>query len=272
MVRQFRARTMGSLALLATFAAAPVANAGLIYINSPLVSGSWTGGSVAQAKYRLSHANWDQSLDRGTGTSSGNFISNDLGNNRANSAKSWTFSFSHLPGEGFVFSMTDPASSSTSNLSWGSFESAPSGKTTSRINGSSPGAPFNALTLEARATRSGSSMNFADLRFTSPTLTLADGEFTSGTVTPWTRHAGDPNGVFSQRLVADTDLSRHQWTLSGSLRGERDTSAGGDETVRFVIGASNFEVQIQAVPGPGGVAFASVIGVMFLLRRARSSA
>jgi hypothetical protein len=250
------------------FAGAP-ALAGMVYINSSQAVVSGSGLSTAQAKLRFSHTNWDQSLDRGTGTSSGNFISTNIGSNSQTSGKEYHFSFSNIPGEGFIFSLTSAANTAVTTLSWGSFSSPPTGSTTLLLNGFAPGGSFNGLLLEARATRANSMLTFRELAFTSQTLSIADGAFVNGSVSPIDSGPGEALGSYTQRLVADSDLSLHRWTFSGLISGTRDANSSGDEEVKFAVGTRNFTASLPPVPAPGAVALLSVAGIVALGRRVR---
>ncbi len=249
---------------LALLAAAP-ALADLVYIESPLVTVHGETGAVGGGKYRLSHANFDQSLDRGTGTLPGNFISLNLGNNTALSARTYDFSFKHIADEGFIFSMTNTADNTTTTLSWGTFTVTPPGTNAALLNGFAPGDYFNALKVEARATRSGSSMSFSNLSFFAPALTIADGAFSSGTVTPLVGGPGDPLGFNIQHLVADVNLALYDWELTGTIGGQRDAVASGDEEVRFQVIAKVVDATI--VPEPGTAALLLLGGLALLRRR-----
>ncbi|MDX2114171.1 MAG: hypothetical protein SFZ24_00940 [Planctomycetota bacterium] len=255
--------SVSMLALAAASVAAP-ASAGFVYINSPLVQGlDAPGSTVAQAKYRLSHTNFDISLDRGAGTNPGQFVSANLGNNNAISGRVFQFTLEHTAGKGFSFSLGAPGSPFSTPVAWGSFGKGAG--VAEELGGVAPGASFNSLVLEARASRSNSSMQFSDLEFLSKGLTIADGSFESGLVGPSTSGKGDAPGLWTQELFADTDLSKVNWSLTGLLRGERDAGAGGDETVKFTVGARQ---SAASVPTTGAASLFLVAGVLNL-RRAR---
>lgn len=253
---------------LALLVIAP-AQAGMVSINSAQPPGISSSPASAQAKLRFSQTNWDQSIDRGTGTSNGNFISANIGSNSQTSGKEYHFSFSNIPGEGFIFAITSAANSSVTTLSWGSFSSPQSGTTTPLLNGDGPSGFFNGLLLEARATRTNSLLSFRELTFTSPTLSIASDGFTSGSVSPAQSGPGEAPGHHTQWLVADSDLSLHRWTFSGLIAGTRDANSSGDEEVKFTVSTRSFTASLPPVPAPGSIALLSIAGLVALRRRTR---
>lgn len=257
---------------LAACAHAGVASAGIVYVNSSQLSPSAIDDSVFTAKYRLSNSNFDQSLDNGTGTNSGTFVSKNLGNNNQLKTREYLFRLDHRVGQGFIFSMTNGTSSST--LAWGSGFSPglPAGAgVAALLGGEAPGGAFNALLLEARAQRSSptSFVTFSDIVFSSPTLTLGDGAFNSGsitnTMTGTTTLAFTPEvGRSEQWLVSDGNLAMHDWSLSALVRGSRDNAASGDELVRYSVAG----MQVQTIPQPGTIVLAGLAFTLLLRRRA----
>jgi hypothetical protein len=255
-------------ATLAILGCAGSAGAGMIYINSGQVQVSSINSTVAQAKYRLSNTNFDQSLDRGTGTSAGNFISAGLGNNAQLSARTYEFALENRPGEGLVFTMTDQTGLSASTLSWGTFSTVNAGTSVATINGVAAPTAFNSLRFEASSTRAGSSLGFSGMTFTSPTLSLADGAFASATISPSSGGPGEANGFYSQRLVGDTNLALHAWTFRGLVTASRDSTASGDETVKFTVSVQ--DVTVTAVPTAGTAGLSGVVGLVAMRRPRRN--
>ncbi|MDX2114096.1 MAG: hypothetical protein SFZ24_00565 [Planctomycetota bacterium] len=256
--------------------------AGNVWINSSKVSNYTETGSVGQAKFRLSHTNFDMTVDRGQGTNAGQFIQANLGNNTALNNVTFNFTLQHIAGQGLIFTMVNTkntvtnADDATSVLSWGSFVSPPAGTTAVAIGGENAPGPsnpnaarqsFNTLRLDAQANRTqppGSSMAFSNLVFTSG-LTVADGSFYSGSVVTPSGGPADANEV--QYLVSDMNLGAFDWTLTGSLVGYRDTLAGGDEQVRFVVGLKQSNFNIVPMPTPMAMAGAGLLAVAGLTRR-----
>lgn len=259
-------RTRNVIALGVLALAASQASAGMVYINSALAPVTSSTATSAQAKLRFSNSNWDQSIDRGTGTSSGNFISAHIGNHAGMNNREFHFSLSHTPGQGFVFSVLNTGNGSTTTLAWGTFPTL-TGATvlTQHINGvSATSAAFNGLLIEARATRANSVLGFRQMAFASPTLTIADGALNNGYVMPGVSGPGDASGFHTQRIVGTTNLASHAWTFSGLISMTRDSSSAGDEEVKFTVGTRQF---VTSIPTPGAAALAGLAGLGGLRRR-----
>ncbi|WP_169977521.1 PEP-CTERM sorting domain-containing protein [Tautonia rosea] len=249
---ELRSRVFGILALLGV---AIPAQAGQIYVNSPLVTIDSVGGTVANAKYRLSNTGFDVSLDNAPSTvTPADQVTATLGNVATTSGKVFEFMLEHRAGEGIIFSLDGPGSLDRT-VSWGTFTTTPSGSNKANLNGKLPPSAFNSLVLSARATQAGSSFAFDDLNFSGAGLSLADGSFLSGTVTPST---GDPLGFINQRLYSNVNLADFNWTLTGTLTGTK-LLTGGDETVRFNVGFQ--QVSATVVPEPSTLAMAGISSV-----------
>jgi len=234
-----------------------------LYINSDLATISGSSGTAAGAGYRMSNSNWDMSLNNGLGTAkSANFISANLGNNKQLSESAYAFSLTHLSGQGFIWQLTNMETGKTTTEAWGAFDSDPGGTVKSVLNGLTPGAAFNTILIEARATSSGSSMEFSNLAFNSG-LTVADGALVSGAVMPGKSGPGNLPGYWNQTIASTTNLADEKWSLTGIIRGQRSGSSG-DEEVRFTI---NMREGSVSVPGPAGFA---LLGMAALLSRAGS--
>ncbi|MEW4568956.1 PEP-CTERM sorting domain-containing protein [Tautonia sp. JC769] len=266
LVKRSRVVTL-AIALTAMMAA----HARALQINATTSPNLLSETGVAGAKYRLSQGNFDMSLDDGSGTTRINnqdtFIQKNLGNNGTLSGATFSFQLEHVAGQGFVFSMTSPASVTTT-LAWGSGSSfPPSGPNVTSvetIRGNNAPSSFNALQLNARASRDPSYMAFEDLVFTS-SATQTGTLVTNGRV--GTGSIGSPasgpdfgTSVFEQWLIADGNLGDLDWTLSGKLTGARDSIAGGDETVRFLVNMK----QVTLVPEPSTFAIAGLSGLAML--------
>gem|GEM_PF-3045550 len=264
------------ISLVFTGGAFQQAHATLYWANSSQVQlAGMSDATAAEAKFRLSYTNWDQSLSNSAGTtisSNGNtFLSNNLvgyGISSLATPTQFGFSFSHIVDKGFVFTMTNLANpAQTSTLEWGSGFSPLSGAVISQATlptNSSPGlAPtgsFNSLmiyTVDSR-NKPGTAMSFSNLAFTGAdsggnALTLADGALLpSGTATIST-------GTLMQSIVANSDLSTINWSLTGVLAGSRDNAASSDESVKFYVDAvqNNFTLAggaLVAAPEPGSIA------------------
>jgi hypothetical protein len=226
--------------------------AGQIYVNSPLVTIDSVGGTVANAKYRLSNTGFDVSIDNAPSTvTPADQVTATLGNVATTSGKVFDFVLEHRAGEGIIFSLDGPGSLDRT-VSWGSFTTSPGGSNRASLNGLLPPSAFNSLVLSARATQAGSSFEFDDLGFSGAGLSLVDGGFLSGTVTPST---GDPLGFVNQRLYSSVNLADVDWTLTGRISGTK-LLTGGDETVRFNVGFQ--QVTAAVVPEPSTLAMAGI--------------
>jgi len=244
-------------------------DAASVYINTPARMGT-NMTPVAGIKLRASTTNWDQSLDAGGGTNAGNFIQKELTNSFNGIGNDYHFTFEHRAGEGFIFKVT-PTGQADSTLAWGNFTGGvPSGATVvSTINGRTPLTPFNALNIEARSQRPGSSLKFSQLLFTSPGMSVVEGSFFGATVTQNTVIGTSPAGTAFQSLVADTSLSLYNWTLSGDISIKRTPGSGGDESVKFTVDALQTTF-LTPVPEPGS-ALLSLTGLALLTCRKRRS-
>jgi len=246
---------------LLALAAVPAASAADYFINDPQYGSP--ANAMFGAKYRLSHANFDMSLDAGGGTFAGNFISANLGNNTLLSTLTWDFSLEHVLAEGYVFKMTRTDTGATTTLSWGAFTTPPGGTTAALINGETPytsdgGKPtkYNSLFIEAIANPVNGpvveQVNFSKLAFTSPTLNYGGGSFFSGSAPANT----------TQLLSATDNLANHAWKLTGTVSAKRDATVGGDELVKFVIDGKTavFTPVPEASTVVGGLALAGLVG------------
>lgn len=246
-----------SIAMLAAALLAGAAQAD-IFINSDQVTIDGFNGTAAAAQFRMSNSSWDMALDNGLGTSkSANYISANLGNNNKLSDRTYAFTLTHLAGQGFSWELTDTGSGKTTTDSWGTFDVKPDGTVKSALNGLTPGASFNTLLVDARSTRSGSSMEFSRLAFNSG-LSIADGSFVAGVLTPSTSGPGDAKGFWNQTLVSTTDLAKSNWSLTGLFHGQR-IGGGDDDAVGFSVSMRNATVTI---PAPGAFALLGVVGLL----------
>lgn len=272
----------GKLVLIACAAAltARPATAAIVYVNSADVLFA-NPSTVAQAKYRLSQTNFDQSLDNGAGTSNtSNFISAHLGNGGtgAGSIRGVTFDFSlqHLVGDGFIYRMRNTATGSTSVLRWGEFATN-EGTTALTLGGLTPDREFNSLYLETRATQTSVNPSFSvsGLTFTSDSLSSV-GSFFDRVVTPTYSEPGSSSGFSFQRLVSDVNLAEHAFTVSGQLMADRLSGNGSDEQLKFTVYAQRGTASLPvappgspAVPEPAA-AIALPAALLLLRRRVRA--
>ncbi|MDX2131456.1 MAG: hypothetical protein SFY69_05350 [Planctomycetota bacterium] len=242
--------------------------AGVVYLNDAYATSF--GARVAGFKYRVSNTNFDVSLDNGGGTSVlGAYLTGAIGNTSQLSGVTYELVVAHEVGEGFTFSMTPAGAASPARvLFWGPGQ-PPAGATSAvTLGGVHTGGAFNTLLIEARATLNGSTMAFSQLSFTSPTLTIAGGGFETGSVTPATRGPSDTvDGMWTQRISADADLSAHDWTFSARVTATRNPGGGGDEALRFTVGAGTGTV----VPSAGGETMLATAGLLLAMWRRRGA-
>lgn len=255
---------------LALAACVPSAQAGMLYINTPVAKES-VQSVFASAKYRLSHTNWDQSLAATSGTgNSSDFVAANLGNTDTLAKTIYDFSLRSLPGEGIIFALTNRTTGERSTLSWGTFAVDPGGTNAPKLAGREPTRSYNSVSIVADAMRSGSSMSFRDLMISGPALDVAQGSFVAGSVDPQLAGPGDPLGTYTQRVFSDEDLSRHEWELTGTIIGSRSPDAGGDEQVRLTIFLADTQVELadgRAIPAPDTSAAIAGFGLLVATRR-----
>lgn len=243
-----------SIGALASCIVAGAASADL-YVNSAQVQVQDLGARVAGAQYRLSNGAWDMGLDNGEGTGqSKNFVSSNLGNSNQLSSRTYAFSLTNLSGQGLIWTLTDTESGKVTTDAWGTFATKPDGTVKAVLDGVAPGASFNALSIEARATRAGSSMSFSDLAFNGEAI--AHGAFAAGAVDPGSGGPDSPSGFWRQFIASTTDLSKSNWSFTGLLHGVR-SGGGGDDDVHFAIGAHDATF---SVPAPGAAALLAIAG------------
>lgn len=255
-----------------------VAHAQSYWIESDQVINPSYSSAVFGARYKVDNTNWDMGLSDGQSTPA---LTANLGNKNALNDTPFTFSLTHLAGQGFIWSLTNTVTSVTNTLAWGSsFSPAlPSGaRSVSSLGGKTVGASFNTLQIYARANKSNSSASLSQLRFTPAShsgLVLEDGEFISPTT------IGE-NSSLTQRLVANTDLSQEDWVLSGviSLYNQSGTATESvalniyGETATFTTntpanqGSGN--AGLNTVPEPSSAVLLSLASLGLLFQRRRS--
>ena len=256
----------------------------IYYANSDQVTLGSQNATVAEAKFRLSYANWDQSLSNSAGTiatSNGNsFLASNLvgygtSNGNLMAATQFSFSFEHRINEGFVFTLTNLANpSQVSTLAWGTdFSSLPgtvqSAATlpTSSSPGITPTGSFNTLSINLQDSRNkpGTAMSLSNLSFTATdaagnAISLAGGALQTSETALYGA------GTLSQLIASTADLSQSNWTLAGTVAGSRDNSTGGDDSVKFYVDAvqNNFSVSgaTAMAPEPGSIAALVVVGLV----------
>jgi hypothetical protein len=109
--------------MLAGLAGADQAAAVAVAVNKPGFQVTSIGNLVMGAKYCVSPANFDLSLDSGGGTQGLNTISTNVGGLADLNNVTFGFSLRNIAGQGIVFSLTSPTNVARS-AAWGSFAQA----------------------------------------------------------------------------------------------------------------------------------------------------
>lgn len=286
------------IAALAVTMSTSVAVADSVWINGAglrtLSLQSQTGGqAVSQRSGAL-----EMTLQNGNGSSQGNQMSQAV----PGSAGSLAFTIAYSAERGYRFSVDNGAqvftqvwgatgaggggaqsshaanagAHSSSSQSSGSRPGRTRGQTQAELNGVAPGdRSFNTLQLLARAEGADAAITFSDLTFDShgalearagALLTAANVVEQASMIDGRTPDQGDRvRGQIWQTIVADVDLSRMDWTMSGRLV----LSGGSQSNLTFELG--QFHSDLQTIPLPPAVW--SGLGSMVLVaavRRART--
>jgi len=269
-----------------------------VWIDSSQVTLSNTGATVINARFRASAGGVDQLMADGGGTNatSGTTLEHNLGATAAISSREYAFTVEHRVGQGMIFRLVENQSSpQTWLLAYGAnFDPVlPIGPTTTVATQGTLGGvaattmpQFNSLRLEVQASEAHPApppeeASVSGLYFSSPTLAVLDGAWSSMTMTPTTPgHASGevvdgmpvtvPTGIGYQRLVAEDSLTAHDWVLGGMVRLQR--SGGGDgESVRLVIYGQQVTAafpSLNPTPEPSVVAMLAM-GAALAWRRRR---
>lgn len=206
-------------------------------------------GKTAEARYRLSQTNWDQTIFNGTNFDANNIVSNHLGNAMSLDGKTWIFSLVFERGDsgarGLTFNLTDAATGMEAyELVY---------DTANPINGQTPLSPFNGIKIETRA---------GALRDSTSTAALNVSNLTFGTTIPVTGSLPTTIDVYSPPtaaenwsswLIADTNLGDLDWFVIGTVTGQFDCTTGGADCLRDESIKLNFklaDVSLAPVPIP----------------------
>jgi hypothetical protein len=275
----------------------PAAN---VLINSAYSTIHSTGGTAFNAKFRASAGNFDQSLAVGSSTSGVNTVSRNVGTLSQISATSYQFTLEHRVGQGLVFTLVSTVAGTNSTVAFGTgfFPGLPLATTTTATTLVNPATStaigvgalpsYNSLRIEARASQAYAGapdelLTWSGMSFSSPTLTVVDGSFSSGSTSPTTPGSasgevvgGVPTtagtGFYFQRLASTAPLELHNWTLSGTVHLMRN-GTGGDETMRFIISGQQINWDsswFAAAPEPSRVVLLLAGTLAMLLRRRRA--
>lgn len=204
------------------------------------------GGTVMDARYRISGTNWDQMIATSSSISTTTIVqTQNLGGVAALNQDVWNFSMSYVAGVGYTFTLTEVTDANTANSITGSSTVS----WTSPHDTSSPDDSYNAIHLLAvanlRSPATSTQIDVTNLVFSSSTLTQTGGLLTN---------LNDTNSLtFDEEwLVADTNLALHDWTLTGTVVAQytgSPWSGDGGETIKFDIMTTNVDL-IAPVPEP----------------------
>jgi hypothetical protein len=214
------------------------------------------------ARYRYGKTGWEQAV--GYDGPQGFYVANnsDLGN---------SYPYTNINGVVFDFTLSyNAASGYTFNLTNGAFSSTDSWTTQLLGPGiQSTGKGYNAILLQARANvttgaTSNDQMNVTDLNFTSSLSTT--GALSNMNVS----QTGVGTTEDYQWLLADTDLSLINWTLTGKVMGALVCQSGtsdciAQESVKFNIATKS--VSEVPVPAAAWLMGSGLIGLAGIARR-----
>lgn len=301
-----------ALAALLALAAAP-APAAVIQVYGPTDAASTDGSlfaaiqprasdgafARAQVKIRPNLGNWNMSLDNGKGTEGTGAAATFLGTNlspapNANTSNPYYFTERFYAGQGFVYtlqqaqitagtpSIVDAATTYVQCWGGGFGANCPSGtgyntRTAATLNGEAPTGSFNAIHIEARSnntnTPSANATSWYNLTYDIPGFTAlsATSFVPTGSVTRATSAGTD--GYSHQWLVADTDLSTINWSISGYVM---LNPASNNENYKFTVSVKNLATSTPpqnstAVPEPASLALLGAGLAALAWRRAQPS-
>lgn len=256
------ALTAGMIGLFS--ASAPAAT---VSINQTALSG---GNAVAGARLRASNDAWDVGLTNGRGYSRVDSRRGGLSRNFVTPGRTYTFTLEHRAGQGYIFTVRDNRTGRTSAQAWGTFTNPPATRNlVSTLGGQLPNSSFNALQIDTRATIAGARTSFSNLVFTGADLN-SNGSFYNGSLTRTTTIGSQAAGTDRQSLLADVDLSRYSWTISGTVGLSRGVGINGADDVSLSISVLNVPVNAPTVPEPAGTALAGAALAGLLVRRRRA--
>lgn len=241
-----------------------------VTLNAAAITGLGSSDQASHFRYRVSNTNWDTAVATSSAIGSGGVIvaQSDRGNHTALNGASFAFSVAYTAGSGYSYTMTRVSGGGSvggvQTLAW-----------TSPVGGVDPTRAFNAISLSTVVNAgmpsgiAAASMSVTGLSFS------AAGVVGSGSLQDMLQSWARPSasGASAQQwIVADTDLSVVNWTLSGTVVGafqyvQGATSPGGniDERLKFEVTTWNAPI---AVPLPGGAAMGMAgLGALAVRRR-----
>lgn len=194
------------------------------------VAPTGTFASRFNGRYRISPSNWDSAIWLG-GTSP--FAVANIGNNTQLNGTALRFEFGYVPGtgstSGYTWTLQGVADSTL-------FASLVFTNANGTFNGRNATDPFNAIHLDIIAGVAGQSVVVNGLTFQLDECACGVPVVRCGSLTDMVTTQGPP--PLSQWLVADTDLSKVAWSLSGVVTIVKTT--GGDESAKLDVYTKNF--------------------------------
>jgi len=260
-------------------ALAAAANADPIIAHGVGASGAPQGRDVAGtagfgAAFRLGTSRGEMMLEAGGSPSSPTpALRQDLGTLKQIKNVHWSFVLSHDADLGFTMSMSGTRNGErtplTQTLKWSQGYGVSTTLSTVPSFDSGSGSPLDALQLAARATREtvSSRLSFTNMRFESDTLGSA--MFGQGVLAASRQEHANLWMTFAE----GTDLRDHNWTVTGSVSGFRESGLGGENGVEFDIFGQTMMAVVPLPPAAwAGLSTLAGIGLIGLVRRRRQTA
>lgn len=227
--------------LLAALLALPAGTAGAasIAVTDPATFVGPNGPNVVDLRYRISNTNWDQAAIPG-GTPTPTMSQQNIANTAGLNGRTFSFVATHAAGTGFAF-----------RLFGGGYDRTVTFAST---------AAFNAILLSVRAQQDGSGIRVSDIAF-------AWGAGLTGPAAVPDLVRGENQGFLNLWLASRASLAGHDWQITGKVRGLK-VHTGGDELVRFDIGARNVTLPAPVpLPAAAPLLLAGLAALGLLARR-----
>ena len=225
---------MKKLAFLAALAVvcSVSAFAGTVTLNAPAPLPANENPTVMDARYRLSNTNWDQVIATSSNVTYGTIVdSKNLGNADTLNGIEWDWKMQYTAGSGYVFTLSRTGSTPPPNSSvvqWTAPHVYQQNPPVSQLRA------FNAINLYCVASaKNGITEAWFDvtnLAFSGTGLTTSGALVNMQALLP-------PGQLVDQWLLADTDLSLTNWTLTAKVKGTFTGTppSNYDEQLKFDI-------------------------------------
>lgn len=206
--------------------------AGIITLNAPAPLPANQGDTVMDARYRLSQTNWDQVIATSSNVTYGTIVeTKNLGTANVLNGIEWSLQMQYTAGSGYVFTLSREGAVPPPNVSvvqWTAPYVYEQNPPVSQLRN------FNSIHLYCAAYAKN---GITSAQFDVTNLTFSGtGMTTSGSFVDM--HAYLPPGqLVDQWLLADTDLSLIDWTLTAKVKGtfEGTPPNNYDEQLKFDI-------------------------------------